>query len=391
MRHDVPVTSLRKSHVFAIIGCVLLVVVVSTIAWLVARDAPAERRTFENTGEPGDLVSMEDWQGVHGTEFDIWKIEYVTTDRHGEPRTVTALVSAAANRPDKKLPVVAFAHGTVGVAESCAPSDRAKPVTTDAGAIAAIAAQGAVIVAPDYSGLGSEGPHGFMVGEEAAHDILDAVRAVRQIPDVNVNRKAVVWGQSQGGHAALWAAIEQPSYAPDVDLLGVAATAPPTDLVGMLEASADDPIASRLQAYLLDSWRKVYPDSGLWDEVSEANRKVIPKVAARCGNEDSAASQLQSPVLPSHEPGTAFRKLVDENEPNGKIKAPVLLAQGSADDIVPVESQRTWVAEQCTTGATIDYIEYPGSDHYTVIFAMLSDLLTWTVDRLADKPAPTTC
>ena len=132
MGHDVPVNSLRRSHVLVIVGCVLLAVVVATIAWLV-RDEPAERTTFDDASEPGDLVSVEPWQGVHAAEFEIWRIEYVTTDRHGEPRRATGLVSASATRPDRKLPVVAFAHGTVGIAEACAPSRRSQPVTTDAG------------------------------------------------------------------------------------------------------------------------------------------------------------------------------------------------------------------------------------------------------------------
>src|SRR5690606_32097055 len=175
-------------------------------------------------------------------------------------------------------------------------------------------------------------------------------------------------------HAALWAGLEQPDYAPDVDLRGIVATAPPTNLVEMLE-SVDHAALTRLHAYLLDSWRKVYPDSGLWEEVSEANRAVIPEVGARCGNEDAPLGQLEKPVLPDHSEGTAFRKLIDANEPTGRIPVPVMLAQGSADAIVPAPAQREWVQQQCAAGTTIDYREYAGADHLSVIYPMLSDQL----------------
>ncbi len=354
---------------------------------------PADRQEFPGASEAGDLVSVERWQGTHATAVDIWRIVYLTEDRQGAVREASALVSAFVDRPATAMPVVAFAHGTTGVAEACAPSARTTPIATDGGALNAIAQQDTVLVAPDYAGLGTPGPHGFLVGEEAAHDVLNAIRAVRGMPDLKVSRKAVVWGQSQGAHAALWTGMVASDYAPDVKLLGVAATAPPTDLAGMLGQTEDNAVMRRLQSYLLDSWRRVYPDSGLWDEVDPANRETIEKIGQRCGNEvlDGLPGDLREPVLPSFDEGTTFRRLLDQNLPDGGIDVPVLLAQGDADQVVPVARQRDWVARRCEAGQPLDYREYAGADHLTVAQVMVPDLIKWTIDRLAGEKADSNC
>jgi hypothetical protein len=67
--------------------------------------------------------------------------------------------------------------------------------------------------------------------------VLDAVRAAGEV--VDLAPRTVLWGHSQGGHTALWAGAEAASYAPELDLLGVAATAPATDLETILATTQD--------------------------------------------------------------------------------------------------------------------------------------------------------
>src|SRR3546814_1375527 len=89
---------------------------------------------------------------------------------------------------------------------------------------------GYVVVAPDYIGLASPTMHPFLVGPDTANAVLDAVRAAREIPGAAAGSNFAVWGESQGGHAALWTATAARSYAPDLALVATAAAAPPTDL-----------------------------------------------------------------------------------------------------------------------------------------------------------------
>src|SRR3546814_2631460 len=82
----------------------------------------------------------------------------------------------------------------------------------------------------DYIGLASPTMHPFLVGPDTANAVLDAVRAAREIPGAAAGSNFAVWGESQGGHAALWTATAARSYAPDLALVATAAAAPPTDL-----------------------------------------------------------------------------------------------------------------------------------------------------------------
>ena len=55
----------------------------------------------------------------------------------------------------------------------------------------------------DYEGLSTPGPHPYLNGEAVADDVVDAVRASRQL-GVPTTGRWVVAGFSQGGHAALF-------------------------------------------------------------------------------------------------------------------------------------------------------------------------------------------
>ncbi len=66
-----------------------------------------------------------------------------------------------------------------------------------------VVAAGWVGVATDYEGLGTPGLHPYLVGESEGRGALDIVRAAGQLAEVGAGRRVVVWGRSQGGHAAL--------------------------------------------------------------------------------------------------------------------------------------------------------------------------------------------
>ncbi len=116
-----------------------------------------------------------------------------------------------------------------GVAENCGLSDKPGLYDQIAG-LSALLAAGYVVVAPDYQGLGSPGPHPFLVGAAAAHSVIDAARAARAMPQAHAGRRYAVFGESLGGYSALWAGAEAAAYAPELQLVGVAAAAPPTDI-----------------------------------------------------------------------------------------------------------------------------------------------------------------
>ncbi|OAF07210.1 hypothetical protein AYJ54_17945 [Bradyrhizobium centrolobii] len=120
-------------------------------------------------------------------------------------------------------PLLAWAHSTLGVADSCAPSWTGhKP--RDATYIARWLESGFAVVATDYQGLGGPGPHPYLNWAAEGRSVLDAVRAVLAAHADKLATKVFITGQSQGSGTALGATTVAPSYAPDVPLLATVAT-----------------------------------------------------------------------------------------------------------------------------------------------------------------------
>ncbi len=124
--------------------------------------------------------------------------------------------------PTGGWPLVAWAHGTLGIADSCAPS-WTHPTARDAHYINQWLQQGFAVVATDYQGLGGPGPHPYMNWQAEGRSVLDSVRAVLSSP-LPVANSVVISGQSQGSGASLGASLLAADYAPELRLRATIAT-----------------------------------------------------------------------------------------------------------------------------------------------------------------------
>ena len=122
-----------------------------------------------------------------------WRILYATTRLDGTPATASAIVLISGKPHTGPRPALAWAHGTTGIAPGCAPSVMGKPVA-NVPAVKGLLREGWVYVATDYAGLGTGGGHGYLIGDDAARSVLDAVRAARQLPELAIDNRVVVWG-----------------------------------------------------------------------------------------------------------------------------------------------------------------------------------------------------
>jgi acetyl esterase/lipase len=305
----------------------------------------------------------------------------------------SAVVVAATSAPAGPHPVVVWAHGATGIARDCAPSLGADPV--GAGSIpdiAAALAAGWVVIAPDYPAQ----PHPFLVGAGEAHSVLDAVLAARGLATLTLAATTLVWGHSQGGNAALWTGILAPSYAPAVELAGVAALAPGTGLPALAAYWGDDVNA----AYLIEAYSETYPDVRFDSYVRASERVPVRELADRCLADpklylSGLTSLLHGRSIWSAGPDTgALGRRLRQNVPAGPISVPVLIGQGGRDSTVPVTVQNAYVEQECATGTRVDYRTYPGLEHVGILVGnspLLPDLMQWSRDRLAGAPARSTC
>ncbi|ALU27679.1 alpha/beta hydrolase family protein [Myroides odoratimimus] len=122
---------------------------------------------------------------------------------NGKSQSATALIMYPKTpKPKDGYRIVVWAHGTVGVADACAPSNN--PLGENFKVTAkALLAQGYVIVAPDYEGLGTPGIHPYLHLKSEALSATYAIKAVKDKYTNDFNGDWMSAGQSQGGQASL--------------------------------------------------------------------------------------------------------------------------------------------------------------------------------------------
>jgi uncharacterized membrane protein HdeD (DUF308 family)/alpha-beta hydrolase superfamily lysophospholipase len=331
-----------------------------------------------------------------------WRILYTTTDLDGTPAVASGLVVVPAEG-DGDGPVVNWAHGTTGFAQQCAPSILAEPFESGAlFLVDDIVAQGWALVATDYIGLGTEGPHPYLVGEPSGHAALDAVRAARQLEDARLGGQTVVWGHSQGGGAALWTGSIAAEYAPDVPLDGVAALAPASDLTGLVGGLEDITGGSIFASYVIAAYSQLYPDVTYREYVRPGAEVAVRQMSGRCLSEPSTGVTLltllgmaSDPDVFAADPTTGpLGDRLRENMPTGPFPAPLLLGQGAADDLILPAVQDGFVEGLCAAGQQVDYRLYAGRGHVQLVAPdspLVPELLEWTAARFAGDPVSPGC
>ena len=369
-----------------------------TILLCLSLTAPAfAQRAFAQRA--GQLISADPVTDTPGG-MQAWRVKYWTTTGGGKPREVTGMVVAPREAvPAAPRRVLAWTHGTWGVATQCAPSQSADfwDVTPALDAVR----QGYVVAAPDYAGLGSAGMHPFLVGEDTARATIDAVRAAAQIPGAAAGTHYAVWGESQGGHAALWTAQKSRAYAPDLTLVGAAAAAPPTDLIHNLRLTSNPALKSFFTAYIAASWSAHYgaplasfgnrSTQGIMTRLAQNNcikLNMKPKLGMILGI-GVLNARLKNFDVGRTEP---WASLARRNSPaRSGIAVPLLIAQNPKDDLVAPSVTRAYAHALCAARKRVRWIDITGQGHATSAKDSKAATLAWIDDRFAGKAAPSDC
>ena len=92
----------------------------------------------------------------------------------------------------------------------------------------------------------------------------------------------MVWGHSQGGHASLFTGQLASRYAPELQLIGVAAGAPAPNLKDLFATNIETTVGRILIAMALHSWAGVYDDASLDQIVTPVARPLVGRIARNC-------------------------------------------------------------------------------------------------------------
>ena len=343
---------------------------------------------------PGKLLEAVATDGAPAGA-KAWRIRYETTDVDGDPTQSTGvLVAPDGPSPVQGRDIVAWAHGTVGIDSACTPIRSLDQIP----GLADMLARGWVVVASDYPGLGTRGPHAYLAGDAAAAAVLDSVRAATALPAAGASRSFAVWGHSQGGHAALFSAQRARSYAPDLQLQGVVAVSPPTDLAANMQ-HADTTVRGLLTAFTARSWSRVY-GADLSTIANATTRGVIERATSGCeGDPFSAAAlvrllrlraRLGSLDLGGRAPwdGLMARNSITALAAGS---APLLLVQSDADGLVATPVTWRFFEQSCKRGAAVNYLRLPDTGHATTAIASADRAIAWIAERFSGRPAGSDC
>ena len=353
---------------------------------------------------PGMLLRQEPLtaeQSVPGAARNI-RLLYTSTDglNGGEPIVVSGgLFIPPGVAPAGGWPLLLWSHGTVGIADKCAPSwtgyvpfhDEHLQTWLD---------NGYAIVASDYQGLGTEGTHPYLATRPAAFSNLDVIRAV-QAADFNLTDAVVIAGQSQGAGAAFATAGHAADYAPDIDIRGVVATGipyfTPEALIAVQEARPNDVVDPMLgyNFLALSMISLVEPDFSIEDYVSDAALPMARGVADICNRdmrtkieEAGLTYNMSFKQSPAEQLKKAFAKM---QYPTLDLPVPVFVGTGSTDRDTPPRMQAGLAKRACAAGTTIEARFYDGFDHLTVLNHSQMDSLPFVAKAFAGDDIAGNC
>jgi acetyl esterase/lipase len=345
-------------------------------------------------GEPGTIIRSEALPDSLPKGAQAYRVMYLSTGLNGEQIAVTGTIIAPAGESDTPRPVIAWAHGTTGIFPECGVSHTNDPYQQTP-IIDRMVNEGFVVAITDYPGLSTPGIHPYLVGLVEATTVLDSVRAARNL-NVSAGDRFVVWGASQGGHAALWTGQAAPEYTPELTLLGVAASAPATDLLRIVESKLNDQAGGIFLGYVFRSWSEIFPDANLDKIIKPEVRKQFEAMVKPCFTAPAAFMTIGEILSPNQYLSVDTLKtepwatLFEENTPRGPINVPIIIAHGTADPLIPLEMSVKEAERRCSEGENVQLARYPGSVHDAREDTAVM-ILGWVMDRFAGRPTSSNC
>jgi pimeloyl-ACP methyl ester carboxylesterase len=349
-------------------------------------------------GPAGTLIKSEPVADSNLVGATLYLVMYKSKGPKNKLVPVTGMVAVPnGTAPSGGWPVITWGHGTNGMADVCAPSLAGSSQIPGANELVAA---GYAVTASDYQGEGTPGLMPYIVGASAAEDTVFIVAAARQIPEVSLSSKYVVWGHSEGGQTAMFSLYDH-KYEPHLSLRGVVAGAPPSTFSLLYNFLVTSPF----DYYLLmvaGSYNSYYgskkaPLSAIMTPQAQA---LIPQLNNGCS--DYVSGVVNAAVAAS--PGQTFASLVPTNpfsnkkwaklftanDPGAlkkKTTTPLLIIQGGADEQIPVISTQILQNHLCSIGQHTERWVYAGQSHAGVIEPSFTDMVHWIGDRFTSSSA----
>jgi pimeloyl-ACP methyl ester carboxylesterase len=303
--------------------------------------------------------------------------------------------------PEGGWPVISFGHGTVGIADICAPSWAGRS-WRDVAYISRWLSEGFAVVASDYQGIGTPGRHPYIDGPSGGYSIIDAARAIVG-EGTDFSNQVVFVGQSQGGPAVLTASALAGDYAPDLNVLGTVATGAAlidvsliADVAGTRPEIEDepDPVSAVLlyMALALDGLPEPVPPEVTLTEKALPVLELAKFHCVYALEYDTLMADLsmKDTLTPEGWKALASQRDTLVPPPTG-YTTPIFLGTGDMDIDAAPELQEAMYDMLCEGGAAVQHHIYKGFDHSTAVNESLKDSVPFVRRLMQGEPEPGTC
>ena len=326
---------------------------------------------------------------------------------NNETQATALLFTPKGTRPAKGWPIVAWAHGTTGVADQCAPSKN--QLNNDiTNMITGLLKAGYIVVAPDYEGLGEPSGtelHPFLNLKSEAYSITDAVVAAKDYLGSDASNQWMAVGHSQGGQAALGAA-QYAVRASQMTYKGTVALAPASNFSlilagGEAQAGQETNLNKKIETLAsLDTFTALIaaglrnPNPNLQysqvfktptDEIAKnAETDCYDVLGNKFGMAMGAYAQTNGNLEGYSRTQANFMSIPvvknfldkDSQPLQVKVSTPVIIYQGEADPTVPKAATDVLVSLANQKQTSVQYITDGSWDHGSVYALNIANIIS---------------
>lgn len=338
-------------------------------------------------------------------KVQAWQLLYRTTDTQGNPEaTVTTVLEPLNAKPSASRPLLSYQVAEDSSAPQCAISYQLEQGSDNSNIVAeaeillidAAVRKGWAVSVPDYEGPASA----YTGGKQAGQAVLDGIRATEDFGTIGLAGAATkvgVWGYSGGALASGWASELQPSYAPELNIAGVAEGGLPVNLRDILNGINGGPFAGIAMSGIA-GLAHAYPQLAafLGTNLTAAGKSAFATVDSECNAQNAArfaftdiyqyfdvSDPLDLPV--------PQQVLADDTLGQHTPTVPMFVYQSVNDELVPHADTDAVVNKYCAAGADVAYQRDVLSEHVILAVTGAPDALNWLADRLNGKPAASGC
>lgn len=364
--------------------------------------APSEAEL--QAAQPGDVLRYREMSAKAYYLFPVkgqaWQLMYRSTDHKGRPVAAVTAALLPSNAPAKNRKLYVYNTAYDALTLNCAPSYQiAKGTALEQALVQSGLNKGWVAVVPDYEGLESL----WTVGRNSGQAVLDAIRAAERFQPLGLSgaaTPAVLTGYSGGSIASTWANELYRSYAPELNIVGVAAGGVPVDM-GNVARKVDGKLFAGLYMGAVSALGRAYPEVDVDALTNEEGKAMQVKIRDMCagqflgGTPDVVGSfafkkMASYTTVPDILAVPAVQQVVALNRlGQRKPGAPTYLYNGLFDQVMPVEDVKGLVTTYCQQGVPTTFRQVLG-EHITSVFLGFQGAFDYLEARLAGKAITST-